>query len=113
MVLTFKSTRPEKFELIGTDEHGRKRVCTAEKFPDDFSWKLQLRHPSGQTWEGAYAGRAVLDAMSEMLASRDPQYVQDRERGDRPPAGTATDRNRAVREDGTFSAPHITPRFDR
>jgi hypothetical protein len=107
MVLTFKSTRPERFTLVGEDEYGRERICVAEKAPDDWNWSLRLVHPSGEMWEGAYAGRAILDAMSEMVASRDPQFVQDRENGDRPRQVMRTDRNRSVDDSGN-TAPDLS-----
>jgi hypothetical protein len=110
MVLTFKSTRAEVFTISNTDEHGRTRTVTASKMPDDWNFKLTLRHPSGETWSGTYTGRAgILDAMAEMMTSRDAQFVQDRDRGDRP-RPEAVDRNRSVREDGSFSEPSIIPR---
>jgi hypothetical protein len=110
MVITYRSTIPERFEISNVDQHGRKRSVTATKFSDDFSWNLRLQHPSGKHWDATYAGRAgILDAMGELLTSRDVEFVQDRDRGDRPPA-EAPDRNRRVFNDGTFAEPTIIPR---
>ncbi|MGJ4939298.1 hypothetical protein ACQR1W_01890 [Bradyrhizobium sp. HKCCYLS1011] len=98
MVLTFQSTIAESFELIGTDARGRRRIATASKAPQDFYWQLELRHPSGDRWEGRYHGNSgVLDALAELLNSRDQQFKQDAARGDRPRADLA-DPNRAVNE---------------
>jgi hypothetical protein len=114
MVLTFRSTRPEKFELIGTDEHGRRRVATATKNADEWAWQLELRHPSGQTWAGSYSGKAgILDALATMLNSHDAEFTQDRENGDRPRQVMATDRNRRVDDGGNYLDATITPRWDR
>jgi hypothetical protein len=108
MVLTFKSTRAETFTISNTDEHGRTRTVTARKDADDWNWNLTLRHPSGETWSGAFTGRAgILDAMGEMMTSRDAQFVQDRDRGDRPRQVMRTDRNRAV-DDGGNTAPDLS-----
>jgi hypothetical protein len=107
MALTFRSTRPQRFTLLGEDEYGRERVCVAEKNADDWNWSLRLVHPSGEMWEGAYSGRAILDAMSEMVAARDPQFIQDRENGDRPREVMRRDGNRSVDDSGNSMAPDI------
>ncbi len=97
MVLTFRSSIPESFTLIGVDSDGRKRVCVASKNDDDFHWQLALSHPSGQTWSGSFHGPNVLDALTEMLASKDSEFKQDRARGDRPHE-ERFDPNRAVND---------------
>jgi hypothetical protein len=111
---TYRSTSPEIFELSNMDQFGRVRYVQAKKLPDDFAWQLTLKHPDGQTWAGSYSGRAgILDAMSDMLNSHDIEFTQARENGDRPREIMSADRNRAVRDDNTFSAPHIVPRWNR
>ena|SRR5215475_9681620 len=89
MPLKFKSSSPETFMLLGRDEHGRERIVTATKYADQFNWQLKLTHPSGQSWPGTFAapggGNAgIIDAMGDMMRSRDSEFVQDRARGDRP-----------------------------
>jgi hypothetical protein len=111
---TYRSTIAQAFVLSGRDEFGRVRVAEAVKQSDDRTWQMTLRHPSGQSWQARYSGDVgVLDALAELLNSKNNDYVADRDRGDRPRDVMSADRNRAVREDGTFSAPTITPRWDR
>jgi hypothetical protein len=105
----FRSSSPERFELVGTEPSGRRRVVVAEKFPDDFNWKMRLIHPSGQTWPATFHGPNVLDAMAELLASKDVEFKQDASRGDRPPA-EAKDTNVRVYDDGSLAAPQFLPR---
>ena|SRR5215510_10099539 len=83
-MLKFKSSTPETFMLLGRDEHGRERIVTARKHPDRFNWDLKLTHPSGENWPATFHGPNVLDAMSELMRSKDIQFKQDRARGDRP-----------------------------
>jgi hypothetical protein len=114
MVITFRSTRPERFVLVGEDEFGRKRVATAEKSPDEWAWQLKLQHPDGQCWAGSYAGRAgILDALATMLNQHDAEFTQARENGDRPRNTMAPDRNRAVDESGNSLAADVIPRWSR
>lgn len=104
MVLTFRSSSPQKFEIIGTDPDGRRRVVTATKETRDFNWQLSLTHPSGRNWRGTYHGPGVLDAMASLLAAHDAEYVQDKARGDRRHE-ERFDYNRSVDGD----VPPITP----
>jgi hypothetical protein len=93
-MLTFKSTRPERFWVIGEDEHGRRRMVSAEKWADDFGWKLKYQHPN-YVQEGIYNGRAgLLDALGEMFAKHDSDFVQSRENNDRPRQAMMRDQNR-------------------
>ncbi|MET4372555.1 hypothetical protein ABIA99_005264 [Bradyrhizobium sp. LB12.1] len=98
MTLSFRSSRPEQFAIIGVDPDGRKRTVVATKRSGEFNWRLELTHPSGRNWDATYHGGAVLDAMSELLASKDVEFKQDRARGDRPHE-PAYDGNRAVDAD--------------
>jgi hypothetical protein len=85
MALTFRSSTPEQFHLVGIDEHGRRRDAVATKRPDGRSWDMKLTHPSGRNWQASYHGRrGVLDALGELLNSQDAEFVADRARGDRP-----------------------------
>ena len=84
MTLKFKSSTPESFTLVGRDSHGRQGTVTATKHSGDFSWQMRLTHPSGENWDASFHGPNILDAMSELMRSKDPQYVQDRARQDRP-----------------------------
>jgi hypothetical protein len=94
MVLSFRSSSPSKFEIVGTDPDGRSRRVIATKHADDFNWNLQLSHP-GRSWSAKFHGPNVLDAMSELLASHDSDFRQDKARGDRPQADRF-DSNRSV-----------------
>ncbi|MES5485948.1 hypothetical protein QMZ05_24610 [Bradyrhizobium sp. INPA03-11B] len=111
MSLTFKSSRPESFRLVGTDANGRTRVATAQKQSGDFYWSLRLEHPSGRNWQAQYHGQAVLDALGELMRSKDNEYVQDRARGDRPHTDAA-DLNYAVNDVDPDGAP-ISSIFQR
>src|SRR5690242_12145742 len=84
MTLRFKSSTPESFTLIGRDQEGRERRVTATKRSQEFNWNLRLTHPSGENWPATFHGPNVLDAMAELMRSKDAQYLQDRARGDRP-----------------------------
>jgi hypothetical protein len=105
MALTFRSSIPETFTLTGVDTTGRKRTVTATRESGEFYWDMTLRHPSGQTWPARFHGPNVLDAMSELMTSRDAEFKQDGARGDRPPA-QMPDHNRPV-NDGLAHAPII------
>jgi hypothetical protein len=105
MALTFRSSTPEKFELVGTDPAGRRRVVTATKTPGAFNWDLRLQHPSGRNWQATYHGAGVLDAMGELMNSKNAEFLQDKARGDRPHEERFDD-NRSI-VDGDI--PPITP----
>jgi hypothetical protein len=84
MALTFRSTISEVFKIIGEDSDGSRRVATATKNPSDQRrWDLKLEHPSGRNWTGSFHGPNVLDALGEMLTSKDIEYKQERNRGHR------------------------------
>ena len=95
MTLTYRSSIPQSFTLIGRDPDGRQRSVTASKGSQDFYWNLHLRHPSGRNWQAQYRGEGVLDAMSELLNSKDAEFKLDKARGDRPHE-EPLDRNRSV-----------------
>src|ERR1700761_1161663 len=84
MALTFRSSIPESFTLVGTDSDGRQRRVTATKRSDQFYWDMRLDHPSGRNWQAQFSGPQILDAMSELMRSRDTEFKQDKARGDRP-----------------------------
>jgi hypothetical protein len=87
MALTFRSTTPETFVLSGVDTAGRRRTVTATKESGENSWDMTLRHPSGMTWPARYHGdTGILDAMCELMNSKDVEYRIDKGNGDRPPA---------------------------
>jgi hypothetical protein len=101
MTITWRSTRPERFWIIGEDEHGRRRSVMAEKDASDFSWRLKYQHPN-YSQEGTYSSRhGLIDALGEMFAKHDAAYTQSRENGDRAPQPTF-DRNRRVDDAGDF-----------
>jgi hypothetical protein len=85
MTLTFKSSTPETFVLAGWDAHGRQRRVTATRGERDFNWQLRLQHPSGENWPATYHGESILNAMSELMRSKDSEFKQAKARGDRPP----------------------------
>lgn len=84
MALNFRSSSPQRFEIIGVDPDGRTRKVTATKEPSAFNWEMRLQHPSGRNWQATYHGPAILDAMAELLASKDAEFKNDKGRGDRP-----------------------------
>lgn len=104
MSLTYRSSSPTKFEIIGTDPDGRRRVVTATKQPSDFAWQMRLDHPSGRHWEASFHGGNILDGMTELLASKDAEFVNDKARGDKRHE-PAYDYSRSVAND----LPPITP----
>lgn len=52
-----------------------------------------LQHPSGRSWRGDFHGPNVLDALSELLNSKNVEYQQERSRGHKPPPSQLVDRN--------------------
>lgn len=110
MVLSYRSSTPESFQIIGTDAAGRKRSVTATKHPGDFAWQLRLQHPSGRHWEASYHGNAgIIDAMGELMNSQDAEFRQDKARGDRPHQD-GYDHNRSL-TDGDI--PPVVPSWRR
>ena len=107
MVITWKSTRPERFWIVGEDEHGRRRSVMAEKTADDYNWRLKYQHPN-YTQDGTYSSRhGLIDALGEMFAKHDAAFTQARENGDRPRQEMRRDNNRAVDDGGNTLAPDI------
>ncbi|MEH2547131.1 hypothetical protein V1283_003776 [Bradyrhizobium sp. AZCC 2262] len=95
MVLTFRSSIPQSFTITGRDADGRTRTAIATREHGDFNWNMRLRHPSGRSWDATYHGEAVLDALGELITSKDTEYKQDKGRGDRLPQ-QPYDHNRQV-----------------
>jgi hypothetical protein len=116
MVITWKSTGYRERVVIDRTPDGRQRVARARQ--SDYNtrhWDLRLEHPSGESFDGTYTGGSADDvtvALTQMLMQHENAYREDEARGDRR-RPEPVDRNRAVREDGTFSAPHIIPRWNR
>jgi hypothetical protein len=109
MTLTYKSSIPESFVLVGREPDGRERRVVATKESGAFNWNLRLQHPSGESWPGTYHGpNGILDAMAELMRSKDSEFKQDKARGDRP-RQPAFDPNRSI--DGY--APPIVPHNGR
>src|SRR4029077_7940553 len=107
MPITYKSTIAQTFVLMGTDEYGRERSVTAVKYSDDWAWQLRLEHPDGSYWTATHTGTAgILDSMSELLNSRNNEFVTGRANGDRQRT-MQPDRNRAVDEGGQNLAADI------
>jgi hypothetical protein len=106
MVLTFQSTVPEVFKIIGQDSEGSRRVAVATRVPGaQTRWALELTHPSGRNWKGDFFGPNVLDALSELVRSKDDEYKSERARGHRPPPEPfGISRHVSVPDDG-----HVTP----
>jgi hypothetical protein len=100
MVLTFKSTTPEVFELTRIDSDGRKTVCTATRTGRTDQWVLNLSHPSGQSWSRHAYGSNVLDHVGGMFESRESDYREARRRGHQIPIRLSVDRNVRVDEAG-------------
>ena len=103
MVLTFRSTIPERFELRGVDTNGRERVATATRESGNFAWNLRLEHPSGRNWSGSYRGEAVLDALGELMNSKNTEYLQERGRGYRQEPKQLYDPSVSLPETGEYS----------
>jgi hypothetical protein len=104
MVLTFRSTISETFKLIGQDSDGSRRVAVATRIPGaQARWDLKLEHPSGRSWKGDFSGPNVLDALAELLNSKDIEYRQERNRGHRPEPSQSFDYNRRLPDDGNIA----------
>jgi hypothetical protein len=84
MSLTYRSTIPEEFKIVGRDPDGRTRVATATRASGDNEWDMRLEHPSGRHWSGSFRGENILDALGELIVSKDTEFKQDKARGDRP-----------------------------
>lgn len=93
MVLVFKSTTEEYFQIVGRDSDGSKRVATATKTAGN-RWDLRLEHPSGRHWDGQFFGPNVLDALGELLNDKEVEYRQSRARGHKPAPEMLRDSNR-------------------
>jgi hypothetical protein len=98
---------------VDREPDGRQRVARATQ--SDYNsrhWDLEVEHPSGEKFVGTFTGGSADDvcvALTQMLMDNENAFRDDKERGDRRRA-EPIDRNRAVRDDGTFSAPQIVPR---
>jgi len=95
MSLVYRSSIPEAFQIVGRDSAGRERVATATRESGAFNWNMKLVHQSGRHWEATYHGEAVLDALGELMSSKDSEFKTDKARGDRPHR-EAYDANRRV-----------------
>ena len=103
MVLTYRSTTPATFKIIGEDTDGSRRVAVATRIPgSQVRWDLQLQHPSGRTWNGTFSGPNVLDALGQLVNEKNPEYIQERARGHRPEP-QMRDANRRLPEVGDFA----------
>jgi hypothetical protein len=103
VVLSYRSSTPEVFKIIGQDSDGSRRVAVATKIPGSQErWDLQLQHPSGRTWNGVFNGPNVLDALGQLVNDKDVEYKQERARGHRPEP-EVRDMNRALPDVGDFA----------
>jgi hypothetical protein len=84
MVLVFKSTTPEVFELSRIDSDGRKTVCTATRTGNTDQWTLSLSHPGGQSWQRHCYGPNVIDHVGGMFVSKESEYKEAKARDFRP-----------------------------
>jgi hypothetical protein len=108
MALTFRSSTPETFQIVGREPNGAQRVATATRVDGSGNrWNMQLQHPSGRSWKGDFHGQNVLDGLAELLNSKDVEYRQERSRGYRPEAPTR-DNSVSVNIDGTSPPPIIS-----
>lgn len=99
MSLTFRSSIPQEFVICGRDPDGRTRMATATREGGNFNWDMKLEHPSGRNWQATYHGENILDALGELLSSKEIEFKQDKGRGDRPHTDQRFDYNRAVDTD--------------
>lgn len=111
MALTFRSSRPEVRVFIDREPDGRQRLCRAERFGGERQWQLTLEHPDGQQWSGTFNGDAneLPLAMGMMLADKQNEFVQAKQRGDKPPA-PVHDASVPVDATGNYLAATIVPR---
>ncbi len=105
MVLTFKSSTPESFVLVGHDTDGSTRVARATR-ADGNKWDMRLEHPSGRNWNAQFYGPNVLDALAELLNDKDVEYRQEKARGHQPEP-EVRDPNRRLDEFGNDIAAPI------
>jgi hypothetical protein len=96
MPLTFKSTSHEELIMIHCEPDGRRRVAKA--IQSDYNkrhWTVSLEHPSGQQWSGVCTGnKAEIGlGLTKLMADHEMEFIQDRARGDRPPASNGRDLN--------------------
>jgi hypothetical protein len=106
MALVFKSSTPETFKIVGVDTDGRQRVATATR-SDGRRWELKLTHPSGRTWSGDFHGHNILDALGELLNSKEDEYKAAKARGHKPEP-QPYDYNRRV-DEGTVNSVGVAP----
>jgi hypothetical protein len=84
MVLVFKSTTPEVFELTRVDSEGRKTTCIATRTGRTDQWQLNLVHPSGQSWQRHAYGPNAIDFVGDLFVSKESDYRDAKARGFRP-----------------------------
>jgi hypothetical protein len=114
MPITYRSTIPEKVMFLHQDVHGQAQLVEAVRPDGERDWTITQTIPNGQTWEARFSGDTGLyDAITEFANSHRNDFIASRGNDHRPRQVMREDRNRAVREDGKFSAPTITPRYDR
>jgi len=98
-MVTFRSSTPEQFHIVGQDSDGTRRVATATRSDSRHDqWNLKLTHPSGRNWNGTFNGPNVLDALGQMLNDKDQEYRQERGRGHRTKPTSLYDRNSQISE---------------
>ena len=108
MPVTYRSTIPEKVYMIHQDHFGRRQVLEATRDDGERDWSMHVTIPDGQRWEARYSGDVGLyDACSEFMNAKRNDFVAARANNDRPRQVMRADRNREVRDDGTFAAPAI------
>jgi hypothetical protein len=84
MVLTFRSSQPEIFELTRVDSEGRRTVATGTRTGNTDQWTVNLSHPGGQSWSRHVYGPNIIDHLGEMFVSKESTYRDAKARGFRP-----------------------------
>jgi hypothetical protein len=113
MSLTFRSSTPKVFKIIGEDSDGSRRVAVATRNPGSQArWDLKLTHPSGRSWQAVFNGPNVLDALGQLVNDKNVEYKQEQSRGHRPEQ-PRHDPNRQLPDTGDFAPITMSGRDSR
>ena len=106
MSLTFRSSIPERVQIVVTDTDGSRRVATLERDPNNQrKWTGSVDHPGGQRFRVDTFdpdSSTALGKLAEAFVSREIDYRQSKARGHRPEP-KRPDFNQRVPDSGDYA----------